>query len=118
MGRRGEGGRVQADVMARSDFDCSSVRPERSAAKSKDEQPTLTANARLRLPALIVLTLLAAGAAAQPYPTKPIRAVLPFPPGGGTDALARILAPRMQESLGQPLVIDNRPGATGNIAAE
>jgi len=56
--------------------------------------------------------------AAPPYPIKPIRVVLPFPPGGGTDALARIIAPKMNERLGQPLVIDNRPGATGNIAAE
>jgi tripartite-type tricarboxylate transporter receptor subunit TctC len=64
------------------------------------------------------MALGAGGAAAQTYPIKPIRAVLPFPPGGGTDALARILAPKLNESLGQPLVIDNRPGATGNIAAE
>ena len=55
---------------------------------------------------------------AQSYPTKPIRLVLPFPPGGGTDALARIIGPRLSESLGQTLVIDNRAGAAGNISAE
>lgn len=52
------------------------------------------------------------------YPTKPIRLVLPFPPGGGTDALARIIGPRLTENLGQPVVIDNRAGAAGNIANE
>ena len=51
------------------------------------------------------------------YPTKPIRMVVGFPPGGGTDVVARILAPRMSELLGQPLVIENRPGATGTVAA-
>ncbi len=52
------------------------------------------------------------------YPLKAIRLVLPFPPGGGTDALARIIAPRLAESMGQPFVIDNRAGAAGNIANE
>lgn len=66
----------------------------------------------------VALALSARVAAAQTYPNKPIRVVLPFPPGGGTDALARIIAPKLGENLGQPLVIDNRPGATGNIAAE
>ena len=54
---------------------------------------------------------------AQDYPGKPIRMVVGFPPGGGTDVVARILAPRMSELLGQPLVIENRPGATGTLAA-
>ena len=52
------------------------------------------------------------------YPTKPIRLVLPFPAGGGTDNLARIMAPKMQLILGQPVIVDNRPGASGNIATE
>jgi tripartite-type tricarboxylate transporter receptor subunit TctC len=54
---------------------------------------------------------------AQDYPSKPIRMVVGFPPGGGTDVVARILAPRMSELLGQPIVIENRPGATGTVAA-
>src|SRR5687767_3970459 len=62
--------------------------------------------------------LLFAGAAqAQDYPSKPVRMVVGFPPGGGTDVVARILAPRMSELLGQPVVIENRPGATGTVAA-
>jgi len=52
------------------------------------------------------------------YPSKPIRLVIPFPPGGGADAVARPLAPLMTETLGQPIVLDNRGGANGNIAAE
>ena len=66
----------------------------------------------------VVAVLGAACAHAQTYPSKPIRFVLPFPPGGGTDALARILSPRLSERLGQSIVIDNRPGAAGNISAD
>lgn len=55
---------------------------------------------------------------AQGYPDKPIRAVLPFPPGGGTDGIARVILPRMSQAMGQPIVIDNRPGAGGVIAAD
>jgi tripartite-type tricarboxylate transporter receptor subunit TctC len=55
---------------------------------------------------------------AADYPARPIRLVLPFPPGGGSDTLARILAPRMSEAMGQQWVVDNRSGAAGNIAAE
>jgi tripartite-type tricarboxylate transporter receptor subunit TctC len=66
---------------------------------------------------LPILALFAAAAQAQDYPGKPIRMVVGFPPGGGTDVVARILAPRMSELLGQPIVIENRPGATGTMAA-
>jgi tripartite-type tricarboxylate transporter receptor subunit TctC len=68
--------------------------------------------------AFLFWALLFAGSAqAQDYPNKPIRMVVGFPPGGGTDVVARILAPRMSERLGQPVVIENRPGATGTVAA-
>jgi tripartite-type tricarboxylate transporter receptor subunit TctC len=65
----------------------------------------------------ILISLLMGTAFAQDYPSKPIRMVVGFPPGGGTDVVARILVPRMSELLGQPIVIDNRPGATGTVAA-
>ena len=59
----------------------------------------------------------AAGAPAQDYPSRPLRMVVGFPPGGGTDVAARILAPKLSEQLGQAVVIENRPGATGTTAA-
>ena len=56
--------------------------------------------------------------AAQSYPSKPIRLLVPFPPGGSVDLVARLSSSKLSESLGQPIVIDNRSGASGNIAAE
>lgn len=55
---------------------------------------------------------------AQAWPAKPVRFILGFPPGGGSDILGRIVAAKMQEQMGQTVVIENRPGASGNIAAE
>ena len=53
--------------------------------------------------------------AAQNYPSQPVRIVVPFTAGGGVDALARILGARVQQILGQPFVVENRPGAGGNL---
>jgi tripartite-type tricarboxylate transporter receptor subunit TctC len=55
---------------------------------------------------------------AQNYPNKPIRLIVGFPPGGGNDLMARTVGPKLSERLSQPVVIDNKPGAGGNVAAE
>ena len=70
---------------------------------------------------LLALALVAAGtvsAQAQTWPSGPIKLVVPFPPGGSVDMVARAVGKRLGESLGQPVVVDNRAGASGNIAAE
>ncbi|HYC46316.1 MAG TPA: tripartite tricarboxylate transporter substrate-binding protein, partial [Burkholderiales bacterium] len=56
--------------------------------------------------------------AQQSYPNRPIRYIVPWPPGGGADLMSRILGPKLSEALGQPVVVDNRGGAAGNIGAE
>jgi len=65
-----------------------------------------------------VLALMAGSVFAQPYPSKPVRLIVTFPPGGSTDTVARIFAPRLGERLGQPVVIENRPGAGGAIGID
>src|SRR5512137_1209294 len=69
--------------------------------------------------AAIVLAALAIAAAVTPafaaFPDKPIRWIAPSTPGGGTDTTTRIVAPKLSEILGQPVVVENRPGASGNI---
>jgi len=73
----------------------------------------------LRLIAMLVLGLGMAGVAfAQAYPSKPIRLLVPFPPGGPADILGRVIAQKMSEDFGQQVIIDNRPGANTIIAAE
>ena len=55
---------------------------------------------------------------AQSFPSRPIRIVIGFPPGGGIDIIARLMAPKLGESLGQPVVIDNKPGANGVLGMD
>jgi tripartite-type tricarboxylate transporter receptor subunit TctC len=68
--------------------------------------------------ALLALAAVAAPAAADDYPDRPVRLVVPFPAGGGADNLARMIMPKVAQVLGKPIVIDNRPGAGGNVGAE
>ena len=67
--------------------------------------------------ALAALTLFA-GPAAAAYPDKPIRLIVPYPPGGATDVIGRVMAQRLSTALGQQVIVDNRGGASGNIGAE
>src|SRR5712691_210047 len=71
-----------------------------------------------KLLAIVALCAAGAGAFAQSYPAKPIRIVVGFPPGGGNDIIARLVGAKMQEACGQPVVIDNKPGANSLLAAE
>jgi tripartite-type tricarboxylate transporter receptor subunit TctC len=67
--------------------------------------------------ALVLALSLPAGAQAQ-YPSKPIKVLVPNPPGGATDTLARVIGPKLSEALGQPVIVENRPGSNGNLSSE
>src|SRR5256714_13167657 len=72
----------------------------------------------LRSLAMLTISLHVCAAAAQAWPAKPVKLVPPFPPGGSADVIARLIANQMSVQLGQPLVIDNRPGAGGLVGNE
>jgi len=64
----------------------------------------------------LIIVLFATAATAQPYPSKPIRVLVAFPPGGPVDIVARLVQPKLGDALGQPVVVENKVGASGNIA--
>src|SRR5512147_1828467 len=73
---------------------------------------------KLAASVLYLLALLAPQAWAQPWPSKPVRVIVPFAPGGGSDFIARFMAKRLSDALGQQFIVDNRPGAGGIIGIE
>lgn len=72
----------------------------------------------IRSVVLVLLAAVCASVSAQPFPSKPLRILVPFPPGGGTDVAARALGEHLTKDLGQPVIVDNRPGGNSVIATE
>ena len=68
--------------------------------------------------ALLALSFIALTAAAQPYPNRPVKVIIPFPPGGTLDTVGRMLAQKLSEQMGQPFVVENRAGGNGTIGAD
>jgi tripartite-type tricarboxylate transporter receptor subunit TctC len=73
---------------------------------------------RVVLATIVALSAAVGGALAQPFPSKPIRLIVAFPPGGATDVIARTVGAALTTRIGQQIIVDNRPGSNGNIAAE
>src|SRR5512138_2409204 len=78
----------------------------------------MRANRVLHLTWALVAWTVASVAAAQDYPTKPIRMIVPYPPAGGTDIVARTINDQLSQQLGQPVVIENKGGAAGNLGTD
>src|SRR6266513_2762449 len=72
----------------------------------------------MKFTGLFFAVLLSTSVMAQAFPAKPVRVVVPFPPGGGADALARLLGPKLAELWKQHVIVENKPGASGHIGAD
>ena len=78
----------------------------------------MTSRIALRIASVLAAAAIALPAAAQPFPSKPLKVIVPFPAGGTTDIAARLVAQRMADQMGQPVVVENRGGAGGSIGAD
>jgi hypothetical protein len=108
---------VQEDILTCG----SSIRAGHEGAKSSGKRNEKTSAMHvfvMRAFAVLLIAFAAHGAAAQNYPMRAVRYIVPQAPGGSSDTLARVLATRLSAGLGQQVVVDNRPGATGIIGAE
>src|SRR5262245_46838920 len=88
---------------------------------NRTENPNLSGGdilMRAFLAIALATTVCASSALAQPYPNKPIRVIVPYAAGGTSDILARQIGPKLTEAWGQPVIVENRPGANGNVGAE
>lgn len=82
------------------------------------DAPTVPRAVAIAMVACVVVAALPRNATAQGWPSKPVRLIVAFPPGGGTDLVARIIAPRLSDAIGQPVIVDNRAGAAGLVGTE
>jgi tripartite-type tricarboxylate transporter receptor subunit TctC len=112
--------RVYTVAADSNEVDAADVRCEhrRSASTHKREHVMIARRLCCLSTAFLLLPALAGHAYAQRYPERPIRMIVPFPPGGSTDFLARAVGQRLTDVWGQPVIIDNRPGASGNIGCD
>ena len=78
----------------------------------------ITIGGPIRLGACVAATAFALALHAQTHPSRPIRLIVPFPPGGSSDSVARVVVQKFSEGLGQPVVIENRPGVGGLLGSE
>src|SRR5204862_1837769 len=93
-------------------------RQARRQGSGEEEKEVTRRCAALSLTATLAILAPNAAAAADAYPAKPVRFVVAFPPGGGTDIIARSIAQKLAERIAQQVVVDNRPGAGGNIGTD
>src|SRR5207244_2548393 len=113
--------RCIAFSLASSEFTCLATRC--ATSRPKWYISTTPSTGVVAMKCAFALTLIAAlqaalPAHAQPYPSKPIRLIVPYAAGGTSDILARQIAPKLNEAWGQPLIVENKPGANGNLGAD
>src|SRR5438445_4325244 len=93
------------------------AQPQRSECRRLTQGARMSGKLGRSIIATLALCALPVGAQAQAWPSKPIRIIVPFTPGSGTDIIARTVTERLSPQIGQPIVIENRPGAVGTIGA-